>query len=374
MPFNSFFLGSDGSVRPCCSLRGQLGDINTNTVEEIVNGPIATSIRQSIVNGEWHPMCSQCKELEQRGARDERVSTLFNFDNMKDYTPDVYRLEKLDIRWSNTCNLTCTYCYEYFSSKWAELKGIKVNANKSDAEEKVFAFIEKNVDNISNINLLGGEPLLQKPNIRLLDMLKPSTSIYILTNLTVPLESNKIAQKLLENKNVGWGISFETIGKRFEYVRHGGEWDRLVKNFRFLRDNQARCIDSHPLYCVYSAFNLVEYFEFLESEGYFGDQYWQVLQSAPGLDVFKLPKAMQAKALLELEKCFDRFGTKFNMTLLKNIYDALGKSVISSPSTRPCVDWLTYIDSMIPGKKEEFKVLWPDLQSEFEIYLQNTHQ
>ena len=174
-------------------------------------------------------------------------------------------------------NLTCNYCYEYFSSKWAEIKGIKVNANKDIAEEKVFSFIEenmkKNPDVKYNVNLLGGEPLLQKPNSKLLDTISSRSDIYILTNLTVPLETNKIASKLLEGDNVAWGISFETIGKRFEHVRYGGDWDQLVKNLRYLRDSKVRSIDSHPLYCVYSAFNLVEYMEFIAEEGYFNKQY-----------------------------------------------------------------------------------------------------
>lgn len=372
LPFTGVFLGSDGGVRPCCSLRGELGNINENSLDEIINGEIATSIRTSIVNNEWHPMCSQCQDLESRGARTERVGTMHLYDKLNTLTEKDFTLTKLDLRWSNTCNLTCNYCYEYFSSKWAEIKGIKVNANKDIAEEKVFSFIEenmaKNPDIRYNVNLLGGEPLLQKPNSKLLDTISNRSDIYILTNLTVPLDTNKIAIKLLEGDNVAWGISFETIGKRFEHVRYGGEWDQLVKNLRYLRDSKVRSIDSHPLYCVYSAFNLVEYLEFIGEEGYFNKQYWQVLQNTAGLDVYQMSYPMKVKALKELEICFDRYDKHFDLSLLKSVHVGLEASMDTQYyNSEAAFTWLNELDKSIPGQKQSFIDLWPEVYNDMNI-------
>jgi MoaA/NifB/PqqE/SkfB family radical SAM enzyme len=374
LPFSALFLGSDGGVRPCCSLRGELGNINETSVEEIIQGEIVTSIRRSIINNEMHSMCSQCQELESRGARTERTGTIELYDKFKDYTEKDFSLEKLDLRWSNTCNLTCNYCYEYFSSKWAEIKGIKINANKETAEEKVFSFIEQNLkdkpDVRFNVNLLGGEPLLQKPNSRLIELIKNNSDIYILTNLTVPLETNKVASLLLEGDNVAWGISFETIGNRFEYVRKGGDWNQLVKNFRFLNQHNVKHIDSHPLYCAYSAFNLVEYFEFIGEEGYFHKQYWQVLQNIPGLDVFQLPYPMKVKAIKELETCFHRYESTFDLSLLKSVHSGLESSIDKQYwDSKACFTWLDDLEKSIPGQKQSFIDNWPELYDD----MLNTH-
>ena len=199
LPFTSIFLGSDGGVKPCCSLRGDLGNINQQPIEEILNGPIARGLRQDIIDGNWNKMCSQCEELESKGARTERIHTVPLMEQFKEVKQDYFRLDKLDLRWSNTCNLTCNYCYEYFSSQWAAIKGIKVNSNKEHAEDSIFSFIEKHKDSIINIQLLGGEPLLQKPNNRLIDIV-PDSNYYILTNLSTELKNNGIAKKLLSNK------------------------------------------------------------------------------------------------------------------------------------------------------------------------------
>lgn len=362
LPFSGLFLGSDGGLRPCCSLRGDLGNVNKNTVEEILYGDIATSIRRSIINNEKHPMCSQCYELESRGARTERTGTIHKMEHFKNYDENKFILEKLDLRWSNTCNLTCNYCYEYFSSKWAEIKGIKINANKEDNESKIFSFIEDNLEHLNNINLLGGEPLLQKPNVRLLSTIPKNVPIYILTNLTVPLDKNKVALELLPNKNVSWGISFETIEKKFEYVRHGGSWNQLLDNLRMLNHEKVTHIDIHPLYCLYSAFNMLEFYDFIESEGYFTSIYWQVLQNEPGLDVFKLPFSLKVKAIDELEKVFSKYETKYDMKLLRNIYTNLKDSLHDTYyEGYPVINFLNKLESHIPGKLQGFKNLWPEL-------------
>jgi sulfatase maturation enzyme AslB (radical SAM superfamily) len=365
LPFSEIFLGADGGIKPCCSMRGDLGNINQSTLVDILNGTIAQSVKTSIINGEWHPNCSQCQELESLGGRTERQGTLIDFDRFKNYAATDFTLEKLDLRWSNTCNLSCNYCYEYFSSQWANIKGIKVNANKPSAEDSIFSFIENNKDKISNINLLGGEPLLQKPNIKLLNLV-PDSYYYILTNLSTEIEGNKLAEQLLSNPKVSWGISFETVGKRFEYVRNGADWNRLVHNLRLLNHHKVPNIDVHPLYCIYSAFNLCEFYEFLEGEGYFNNIYWQLLQNIKGLDIFRSPKSLKIKAVSELELCISRYEDKFNMDLLKNIHkkvvDSLGDQ--QEYTTMEHAKWLEELNGQIPNKKSSFIELWPEIYQE----------
>jgi len=368
LPFTSIFLGSDGGVKPCCSLRGDLGNINQQPIEEILNGPIARGLRQDIIDGNWNKMCSQCEELESKGARTERIHTVPLMEQFKEVKQDYFRLDKLDLRWSNTCNLTCNYCYEYFSSQWAAIKGIKVNSNKEHAEDSIFSFIEKHKDSIINIQLLGGEPLLQKPNNRLIDIV-PDSNYYILTNLSTELKNNGIAKKLLSNKKAIWGVSFETIGERFEYVRHGAKWKTLNDNFDLLAEYN-RPFDTHPLYCVYSAFNLLEYYDFLKTKNNFNQMYWQLLQNIPGLDVFRLPNPMKKIALMEIEKVLDiHKEEKWNNHLLQNIYNKLKESM-DSPRINS-LDAFKYpreLEKDLPNKEKEFIRLWPEVYKYIAIY------
>jgi MoaA/NifB/PqqE/SkfB family radical SAM enzyme len=373
-PFNTIFLGADGGVKTCCSAKEDIGDINKQSIQEILQSPLARDIRQSIVNEQWHPQCEQCQKLEAMGARSERIDqfSLSKFDEFQSATKETFKLHKLDLRWSNLCNLACTYCYEYFSSKWSVIKGIKINANKADVEDSLFTLIAENtnsVNSIETVNLLGGEPLLQKQNHRLIDLL-PEKNYYILTNLSIDLPNNTIAPKLIANPNAQWGISFDTIGPKFEYVRHGANWSTFVDNLRYLKKQGVPIINAHPLYCTYSAFDLCEYYDFIISEGYFNEVYWTALQNIYNLNVFKLPPALKSKAFDELNRCISKYeNSGYDMSALISIRSQLELRLNDKTGyvTRPQLDeWLNTLEvKQLNDKKYLFADLWPEIVEQF---------
>lgn len=376
-PFNTIFLGADGGIKTCCSSTSDIGDINKQSIQEVLQGPLAQEIRQSIIEERWHPQCEQCFKLEAMGARSERIDSfsVSKYEEFKTATKETFELHKLDLRWSNLCNLACNYCYEYFSSKWSAIKGIKVNANKSEAEDSIFTLISENinsVDSIETINLLGGEPLLQKQNHKLIELL-PTKNYYILTNLSIDLPNNTIAPKLIANSNAQWGISFDTVGPRFEYVRHGAEWSTFVSNLRYLKSNGIEFINAHPLYCAYSAFNLCEYYEFIISEGYFNNVYWTALQNIRSLNVFKLPDNYKRKALAELDKCIAKYGDSgYDMSALENIRSQLETTIGRKGDEwlikkKEFLEWTNSIEvKYLNDKKYSFNELWPEFLAEWQ--------
>ena len=381
-PFNTIFLGSDGFVKPCCSSGANLGNINEQPLEKIIHSPLAREIRHSIVNEKWHSTCAQCYKLEKYGARTERTGVLYQFDEFKDATPDTFKLQKLDFRWSNTCNLACNYCYEYFSSQWSNIKGIKINANKDDAENAIFAFIDVHKDTIQNINLLGGEPLLQKQNNKLFDML-PDKRYYILTNLSLDLTKNPLGKKLLSMPYVDWGVSFETIDIRYEYVRHGANWDVFLKNGKLLKSLNKQ-VNAHPLYCAYSAFNLVDLYDWLTETEIYDNVYWCAIQNLPGLNVFTMPVNLKVKALDELKHCISKYeNTRFNESIqsLKEYHKTLTESLsqrskmtgvelrnenfINERDRVSFLKWISQIENQYLQKTHKFEELWPEVYKEF---------
>ena len=84
-PFDTIFLGADSGVKTCCSARTDLGNLNNNSIETILNSNTAQSVRDSIINNQWHPQCSQCKEIELMGGRSERSTNVEN--NYDSYVP-----------------------------------------------------------------------------------------------------------------------------------------------------------------------------------------------------------------------------------------------------------------------------------------------
>jgi organic radical activating enzyme len=361
LPFTEIFLGPDGGVKTCCSASKSIGSLHTNTIDELINGHTATDIRQHILDGKWHANCNQCKRQESQNARSERESDLERFQN--DFgiiDRSFFKLKRLDLRWSNTCNLSCTYCYEYFSSKWATLKGLKINTIKDENENSLFLMIEKNIDSIENILLLGGEPLLQKQNQRLVNTITDDRSFYILSNLAIPLETNVIAQTLINERTTKWGVSFETVGNRYEYVRRGASWDLFVKNINYIQEKTSNNIDAHSLYSIYSAFNLVEFYEFIH-ENKIKNVFWNLLESTgenSTASVLKLSSELKQRAIDEITQCEKLFpdapGLEWLLAFKKNL------TLNTKSTNKSFVEEINSLENTyLKNETLKFEKLWP---------------
>ena len=72
-PWTWLHLSSDGSVRPCCFARGELGNLSkAPDVQTIWNGPVAVELRAYIKRNKIHPVCAGavCKYVQGRGVGD----------------------------------------------------------------------------------------------------------------------------------------------------------------------------------------------------------------------------------------------------------------------------------------------------------------
>ena len=358
LPFTEIFLYPNGDIKPCCSASLPLGNLNDNTIETILQSKTAKDVRQYILDGKWHPLCSQCKRQETQGARSERQSEYSNVLKDLELTASTFKLERIDLRWSNTCNLSCVYCYEGFSSKWASIKGIAFNDVKKTGEESLLNFIKENIESVDIVMLLGGEPLLQKQNLTLIDILS-TVGFYCLTNLSVPMKTNKIAQKLLTREAATkFGVSIETIGDKFEYVRRNASWELLVDNVKYFNEMQ-RPLEAHSLYSIYSAFNLVEFYDFI-LEHNFENIFWNLLENTGencNASVFRLPRALREKAIQEIDRCVEKYKGEIGIDQLE-IYKNNLINVTSPPATKYFLDEIKSLELLQPYNKT-FSDIWP---------------
>jgi len=352
-PFSGIFLSPDGNIKFCCALNENLGNVNEKSIDEIVNGELAVDIRNKIIKGEWHSACSYCKNIEKRGGKSERI------EDIEQFIGENFKLKEIDLRWSNTCNLSCNYCNSLFSSKWANIFNQKINQNKEHSESSLIDYVVKNNDTLTNVLLLGGEPLLQKQNQELLSRIG-NANIQLLTNLSVDLINNKIFNILKQNNNVVWNVSFETIKDRFEYVRHGAQWEIFLKNLRMVSKISRYGIGAQPVYCTYSAFNLVEFYDFIETEGYFNNVHWQNLTHPDVLDVFNLPRELKNLAVEEIDRCLLKYK-KYDFSTLINIKNRLIESEDINYSQK-LLDFNTNLENnQLKDKKYNFEELYNNI-------------
>ena len=359
-PFGSIFLGADGEIKTCCSANEPLGKLSENTIEEILDSDRAKTVRAGIISGVWDiDNCSTCINLESKGGTTERQGTNndYEYGIYKDFTEDDFELNNIDLRWTNTCNLACNYCMPEFSNKWAKILGERVTKAKNT--DGLLDYVEQNNKTLHSIMLLGGEPLLQKQNNRLLDIITPIG--IILTNLSVPLETNTIAQKLIKT-DINWGVSFENTTDRFEYVRHHASWELLDHNIDYIMKHVGR-LEARPTYSLYSMTNLEEYYEYAVSKG-ISKISWSLIISPKQLSIMNFNKGIRDLARNEIDIIINKYGYDDQLIRgLSNIRNGLlEEHVDTSWSNKQFLEWSNKLETVWhPEKTTSFAELWPTI-------------
>lgn len=282
-----------------------LGNLNDHTIHEILQGPVLQQVRDTIRKGRLHPQyCYNCIAAERygRSERDWHNDVNPDFDvaaaDDSDHRPAI-----VDVRWNTTCNLSCNYCGEKCSSRWASLKHIPVRSGTRPYFKDVCDYLDQHTHAIREVALVGGEPLLLPENETVCDVVPESAVITLITNLAVDLERNGIFQRLAKRPRVGWSVSFDNIGPRFEYVRHGAQWSLLQNNLAQVRDlihHRGHWGGIHAVYNVYNATRLVEFTEFAREQQL--AVHWQSLYQPDYLDPRRLGPELQNLARAEIQR------------------------------------------------------------------------
>lgn len=275
LPWVGVYIQADGSVRNCAITKEEIGNINQDSLDNILRGPINQNIKKDMLADISHSRCSQCHSLE-KGQRNDfnqvsnrvwYLKTLKNSDlNIFD-APENYQLRQLDLRWSNTCNFACVYCGPDLSSAWEKELNQPQTINEQALQQSL-NYIYNNLQTIEHIYLAGGEPLLIKENVNLLNKIKeinPDVEIRINTNLSVV--DGPVYKLLKTFKNVHWTVSVDSIGAEFEYVRYGGTWNKFVENLQQLNKDFNK-INFNLVWFVLNGSSILDCIDFLIKMGF----------------------------------------------------------------------------------------------------------
>jgi len=363
-PWRGLHINPRGDVKTCCAGDpNMLGNLNDQTIESILFGPKMQEIRQSIRSGKPHDYCYNCVQAERYG-RSERdwhnnVSPEFDCQTASD-TEHVPTL--IDVRWNITCNLSCNYCGDKCSSKWAALKQIPFKSGARPYYEQVCDYLEQHRDNIREVALVGGEPLLLPENERLLDVIPDDCVVTLITNMSVDLSKNKIFDKLTRRKKVGWSMSFDNIGSRFEYVRYGGSWQLLIDNVAKIKEMfpQGQWAGIHAVYNLYNATHLTEFIDWAKSQGL--STQWQSLYQPDYLDPLKHSVEIRNLAHKQIQQVL----TRPDLSDSERSFFTQAEQNYHAPATTNLKQELqTHIDEIETlyhrDQQGQFAQLWPEL-------------
>lgn len=305
LPWTGIYINPDGSIKNCAISNTTLGNIHQTALPDILNNSINQGIRQDMLLRNRHSRCDVCYQVENNA--DDKI---FNESNRTWYKKlfikhrldmeifnqsDRFQPLVLDLRWRNTCNRACVYCGPDLSSLWQEMTGTEYKIDESVlARSKEYVF--SNLSSVKHVYLAGGEPLLIKENLELLERLldcNPGVEIRInsnIGNLRTPV------YRLLEKfSNVKWTVSVDSMDQSFEYMRWPGLWSEFFYNLQQIKALGGD-INFNMVWCILNDRDILHTVDFLLDQGYHENMFViQCLTSPQPLNVLNLPAQIRSE-------------------------------------------------------------------------------
>jgi organic radical activating enzyme len=282
-------------------------------IEEIQSNPGAIhntnfkkSQRKLMLEGTRPKECQYCWNMEDLGnisdrvIRNAEVWAKDDLDIFKGYTGDEDVFPRhVEVSFSTTCNLKCSYCNPTVSSKWLEEVqkhgGYKTSTQFNDYIkpnqplpfildkeynpyiEAFWKWLPEAYKHMRILRVTGGEPLLSKHTFTLMDFISknpnPSVEFIVNSNLCVP---DKIVDELIDSaktmvtnnaiSSFKLFASLDSVGEQAEYQRHGLDFEQFKRNvIRVLEEVPKGKVSFTCTFNVFSVPKVKEFMEYMKS-------------------------------------------------------------------------------------------------------------
>lgn len=250
----------NGVMIPCCLYNDTHNlNIEKTTIDDFFKDSFRDELKRLMENNQWPIGCMACKLSEINGQTSMRINSLAQESKLF----DKYYID-LDI--GDECNSDCVMCTPMSSSKirsriknHGDIKEIEYDLSKLTTnwakEEKFWNNLADNIDRISCIKFLGGEPFMIKNIWRWIEKESVQSKKH---NIILQITTNA---SILYDQRVdllnGWkeliiNVSADSTGKQFEWIRHGLDWNTVEYNTRKLINLKKSTVSIQYVANVYS--------------------------------------------------------------------------------------------------------------------------
>jgi len=232
----------DTEFSPCCEWRGTPLQFN---IEKRDKSFYWQNIKKAMIKKDMSMLsktCAECIECEQRGTHSTRLD-IKKYVERKNNPWILDKINQIDFRPSNLCNMRCGMCNSSNSSLLAKEFG-----------ETVYQFDSKNIydldlSNLKKIKILGGEPSIQPEVYEFLEYFLKTynnrPNLHFTTNMT---NVNKRWLGIIDKfDEVDIEMSIDGAGKTFEYLRPPGKWHIIERNIKTIQEYSQTKHDSLKL-------------------------------------------------------------------------------------------------------------------------------
>lgn len=336
LPWIHQFISTTG-VKMCCSSLYE----EACSPSEFEKSDELKKVKDSILNDVPHEHCKGCYEMDRQGLTSTRANALRDYPYYTKENIENSKIKYYDLRYNNLCNFSCRMCSPDFSSSigkevidFPHLQKYYNNIlPRKNKYESVAKDIENNLENVDRILFTGGEPLLIKDNLKILEKLNQigNTRCEILITTNCSVMNSDWLSAVKNFKRVHWTLSLDGIEKSAEYIRNGSDWPTIVKNVNtILKLGHSVAINSTlSAYSVLDISRIVEFFIECRKistgplELWFGTCQWP-----RHLNPYLLSGKLADRARQEIEKAIELLSTvpdnpERSLTDLRNVLNVL---------------------------------------------------
>ena len=278
-PFTALMVTPERKVRPCCKFLGDLGDLNKQTITEVLDSTTVKDLQKDMYANKWPTGCYDCRSLEKITGQSVRTAFIPGGVSYSNNWKDGITV--IELSSSNICNLSCAGCSTRFSSGWVKYTKVIEKTNDTKFYRDIIKegpiinpdndLLIKNLSGLdltylNRINIKGGEPLL---NTDMLAALRYFDEIDILHKLEIHMDTsgaviidktiNETIALLCKAKQVVFGLSVDGPEEVTTYIRHSSKNMASLDNMRnfisiFEKNNITFMVA--PTIMVYNIFSL----------------------------------------------------------------------------------------------------------------------
>jgi organic radical activating enzyme len=217
-------------ITPCCHIQVEPFTGDTLTARHI-------QLREDMINNKKSPLCKKCWDIEDNNGLSPRIA---DSEGELDWTVlDIYQpVEKVEIKFTNKCQMMCVYCSPAYSSMWQDQQENFIIPIQPYIPDRLAVDNALDVLNMKTIIVTGGEPMMEPVAIDFLMNLDfdETRKLMMVTNLSY---GQKVFESLIAiiNKHPNMHIlcSLDAAGENLS--RKYLNWSLWDKNYKLLVEN-----------------------------------------------------------------------------------------------------------------------------------------
>jgi hypothetical protein len=263
-PWNEAAVKVNGDVVPCCKYLSIEG--STLWTTDVRNTPHWHQLRENMLAGIETPNCVSCYSHDKNGRQSMRSTSLKNFIPIEN---KVEPLTRLEVTFSNLCNLACVSCSYKLSTTWytEDVKAGRIK--KIGIIEHNYDYSKLDLSALTFLKVIGGEPFMEQRRIvNLINGIDYENKLSFMVNTNGTIIPSPEMRNIIEKcKQSTIFVSLDGLGTVNDWYRWPSKFNEVIENMKVFDqwwgNNPSILLKMHCVVNIFNVFDLEEIVKFM---------------------------------------------------------------------------------------------------------------